>query len=251
MLALTGVRKRKTEHQSPVRIGLLLCGEVHDALQPRFGSYAHCLVDRLRLNRPGVEVKVWQAWKGQLPGDVMGADAYLISGSPASVFDQQPWVLQLADFVRRAHSARRRLLGICFGHQMIHHALGGRVERTSGWGLGLHQVHLHRPTRGLPRARPVQLYAMHRDQVVTPAEDFEHLGASDHCPWYLTRRTDQVLTIQGHPEFTPEFFRQFLDVAKAKFGADAVARARRSISDTEDGDLTCQLLNRFLLNNHT
>ncbi len=233
--------------QPPARVGLLLCGDVHDALQSRFGDYAQCLVKRLRLDNPGAEIRTWRAWKGELPDDVWDADAYLVSGSPASVFDREHWIERLGGFIRSAHSAHRRLLGICFGHQMIHQALGGHVERAAGWGLGIYPVRLYRRIAGLPDSRPVALYAMHRDQVVTPAEGFELLGGSTFCPYYLMRHTDRVLTIQGHPEFTGDFFHQFLNVAEAKFDSNALAQARREIRGSDDSDATCQLLNQFLL----
>jgi len=240
----------QVSQQRPTRVGLLLCGDVHDALQSGFGDYAQCLVRRLRLDNPGAEIRTWRAWKGDLPDDVRDADAYLVSGSPASVFDREHWIERLGSFIRDAHSAQRRLLGICFGHQMIHKALGGQVERAGRWGLGIYPVHLYQRIAGLPDSRPVALYAMHQDQVVEPAEGFELLGGSEFCPYYLMRHTDRVLTIQGHPEFTRDFFHQFLNVAEAKFDGKALAQARRQMRDADDGDAACQLLSHFLLGIH-
>ena len=248
MLSIKNPAKPLDRHERPVYIGLLLCGDVHDALQPRFGNYAQCLIKRLQLDVKGIRVKSWQVWKGELPENVMQADAYLVSGSPASVYDTEPWIERLGSFLRFAHQARRRLLGICFGHQMIHQALGGRVEPASGWGLGLYPVQLYQKLACLPDTESIALYAMHRDQVVIPAEGFEHLGGSEFCPYYLMRHTNRVLTLQGHPEFTREFFSQFLKVAEAKFDARSVIQAKKGMQVVDDSDLTCQLLNHFLLN---
>lgn len=231
----------------PPRVGLLVCGEVHEALRPEFGSYARCLARRLQLEREGVLVRTWQAWKGELPGSALEADAYLISGSPASVYDREPWIDQLGEFVRETWHAQRRLAGICFGHQMIHQALGGRVERASGWGLGAYPVQLRQPLAGLPGSRPLAIHAMHRDQVVTPAAGFELLAGSRFCPYYLMRHSHRILTIQGHPEFTRDFFYRFLEVAEARFDRQAVLRARRDMPCADDSNAVCGLLNHFLL----
>lgn len=247
MLSSRTPGRRQNTQQRPIRIGLLLCGDVHDDLQPGFGNYQNCLVKRLQLDNSGAEIRTWRAWKGELPGDVRDADAYLVSGSPASAFDREHWIEQLGRFIRGAHSAHRRLLGICFGHQIIHQALGGRVERAEGWGLGLYAVQQHQRITGLPDSRPIVLYAMHRDQVVVPAEGFELLAGSKFCPYYLMRHTNRVLTIQGHPEFTRDFFHQFLNVAEAKFDEKALAHARRTMRDSDDGEVTCQMLKHFLL----
>jgi GMP synthase-like glutamine amidotransferase len=238
--------------QRSVRIGLLLCGDVHTALQPVFDNYAGCLIERLQLQSAQFEVRTWHAWKGELPDNVMEADAYLVGGSPASVFDREPWIDRLGSFIRHAHSARRRLLGICFGHQMIHQALGGRVDRAdAGWGLGIYPIHLRRQIAGLSHKKPVALYAMHRDQVVTPAEGFEHLGGSEFCPYYLMGHTDRVLTIQGHPEFTPDFFGEFLKIAESRFDEKTVAQARLGMLGADDSEAVCQMLNGFLLGRST
>lgn len=231
-----------------MRLGLLLCGDVHTALQPMFDNYAGCLIERLQLRNAHIEVRLWHAWKGELPDKVTDADAYLVGGSPASVFDRERWIDQLGSFIRQAHSARRRLVGICFGHQMIHHALGGRVERAdAGWGLGIYPINLSRQIAGLSSKNSVALYAMHQDQVITPAEGFELLGGSEFCPHYMMSHADRVLTIQGHPEFTHNFFAEFLKLAESRFDEKSVARARLGMLGADDGEAVCQMLNGFVL----
>ncbi|MDY0249279.1 MAG: type 1 glutamine amidotransferase [Pseudomonas sp.] len=234
--------------QRPIRIGLLLCGNVHAALQPVFGSYEHCLINKLQLHGRHVEIKVWRAWQNELPYSVAEADAYVVSGSPASVLDREYWIDLLGAFIRRAHSANRRLLGICFGHQMIHHALGGKVARAStGWGLGVYSIQLYHKITSLASCESIALFAMHRDQVIVPAEGFDHLGGNAFCPYYLLSHTDNILTIQGHPEFTRHFFDAFLTVTATQFDANTVTNARLSMQKNDDSDVICGVINRFLL----
>lgn len=248
MSFINGLTRQNNTQQRPISIGLLLCGDLHLALQPVFGNYAQCLVNKFQLQGVQVEIKVWRVWQNELPDSVMEADAYVVSGSSASVFDNESWIDRLGDFICRAHNKNRRLLGICFGHQMIHHALGGKVERASaGWGLGIYPIKLYRKITSLPQCDSIALFAMHRDQVIVPAEGFDHLGGNEFCPYYLLSQTDRVLTIQGHPEFTCHFFNAFLTVAGTKFDAHTVVQARLSMQENDDSDAICRLVNDFLL----
>nr|WP_309504443.1 type 1 glutamine amidotransferase [uncultured Roseovarius sp.] len=236
----------KSPQGQQARIGLLLCGDTPEALQPKFGTYAECLVQRFQLG--AARIRVWHVHKGELPRDVGEADAYLVGGSPASVFDQHEWIAQLTGFIRRAHVGKRRLAGICFGHQIIHHALGGRVERAAqGWGIGVYSVGLTRKLPKLPVRQQLSLPAMHRDQVVQPAPDLNRYAGSDFCPNYLTGLEGRVLTLQGHPEFTIPFLDAFLSVSSHRFDAQVLERARSSLLLPEDSKGMCHVIRRFLL----
>ena len=231
-----------------MRIGLLLCGETPEALQPEFGTYADCLTKRFQLYGSQAQVRSWHVWQGEMPDDVLAADAYVVGGSPASVMDRAVWIDRLSGFIRQAHRARRRLLGICFGHQVIHHALGGMVERAAGgWGLGVYPVQVCHSLPGLAPRKTLTLPAMHRDQVVRPAMGLRRYAGTDICPYYLMGHTTKILTIQGHPEFTTDFLRAFLHVARDRFDVDVLARATSSLKTPTDSLAMCQAINRFLL----
>lgn len=234
--------------QGPLRIGLLLCGDTPETLQPRFGSYADCLIQRFQLTGPRIHVRTWRAWHGELPDHIHAADAYVVGGSPASVLDQEDWIERLGAFIRQAHRAEKRLLGICFGHQLIHHALGGKVSRAAkGWGLGVYSVDLDHPMPGLAPRKAIALRAMHRDQVVRPAFGLARYAGTDFCPYYLTGRANSVLTVQGHPEFTSDFFHAFLYEIRSRFDDDEFGRAVSSLEKPTDSQVVCQSINQFLL----
>jgi len=246
---ISSFKQQKNIQQQPIIVGLLLCGDVHLALQPEFGSYAKCLINEFQLQGKQVTIKTWQVWQNEIPDSIMEADVYVVSGSSASVFDNEPWIKRLSDFICRAHSKNRRLLGICFGHQMIHHALGGKVERAPvGWGLGIYPIKLYHKITGLSQYDSISLFAMHRDQVIVPADGFDLLGGNEFCPYYLLSQANGVFTLQGHPEFTRRFFNAFLTVAENKFDAHTVAKARLSMQKNDDSDVVCRLVNDFILN---
>ena len=235
----------KSPRGQQARIGLLLCGDTPEALQPKFGTYAECLVQRFQLG--AARIRVWHVHKGELPRDIGEADTYLVGGSPASVFDQHEWIAQLTGFIRRAHVGKRRLAGICFGHQIIHHALGGRVERAAqGWGLGVYSVGLTRKLSKLPIRQNLSLPAMHQDQVVQPAPGLNRYAGSSFCPNYLTGRKGRVLTLQGHPEFTIPFLDAFLSVISHRFEPHVLESARSSLLLPEDSTGMRRVMRDFL-----
>ncbi|SVB02287.1 uncharacterized protein METZ01_LOCUS155141, partial [marine metagenome] len=76
--------------------------------------------------------------EGEWPASIDDYDAYLITGSPCSVNEGHLWIEKLQQFVRDCLVSQKKLVGICFGHQLIASALGGTVKRRrDGWLLGV------------------------------------------------------------------------------------------------------------------
>ena len=115
-----------------MRIGLLECDHVAERYLPIAGDYGDMFGRWWRDADPDAEVVRYDAHRGVLPERPDECDAWLCTGSSASVYDDEPWIDGLADFVRAVHVARVPLVGVCFGHQLLAHALGGRTERADG-----------------------------------------------------------------------------------------------------------------------
>lgn len=198
-----------------MKIGILLCGDVPTSLVKEFGDYSSCLQKQLNLNRYG-DVTVWNVYeKFELPEHTDICDVYIIGGSPASVNDDSDWVNFLGEFIYNAFNKGRKLFGICFGHQIIHHALGGIVARSpNGWGVGPYSVTFFQDIGNIKRRKKMSLLAIHRDQVVKIAPFFDVVAGNYFCPNYMTRFKKQVLTIQGHPEFSFAFFSALINQKK-------------------------------------
>ncbi|GAB2648089.1 type 1 glutamine amidotransferase [Vibrio panuliri] len=225
-----------------MKIGILLCGDVAPELIEKFGNYADCLKAQLNLDRYG-EVKVWNVYQEhELPEDVYECDAYVIGGSPSGVNDDLEWVHHLTLYIRMAFYAKRKLFGICFGHQVINHALGGEVKKAEkGWGLGSYDVELKQDIGELKAGQRMNLIAIHQDQVVKPGKGFEVLAGSEFCPIYITRYKNQVLTVQAHPEFSGVFFNALLMMRIERFGAVQVKQA----TVLDDSPIASSIFNRF------
>lgn len=196
--------QQQISSQSPVlRIGLLLCDDVPEDGRARFGDYLGMFNRGIRAADSNIELTPYDAYKGVLPASVEEYDGYLISGSGASVFEDLPWIHALMQFVRDANDASKKVVGICFGHQLIAHALGGKTIRSdNGWGFGIHSARLNRKPDWLDaKENSYRLIVIHQDQVDTLPPGFNTLASNDFCPNSMISNGSNMLGIQGHPEF--------------------------------------------------
>src|SRR3954470_10681324 len=137
-----------------MKIAILETGRPPGDLAKRFGDYPAMFGQLLG---PGFEIESLDVEAGQLP-DPGAHGAYLITGSPAGVYEPLPWIAPLQDFIRLAGQAR--MVGICFGHQVMAEALGGQVVKSEkGWGAGLHRYDVVRREAWMDDARAIAVPA--------------------------------------------------------------------------------------------
>ena len=126
---------------NPMKIGILKTDAVRPEFVPEFGEYPDMFAALLSRVDPALEFATYDVEEGEFPDDIHAVDAYLITGSKSSVYDDKPWIKQLMQFVRELHARRKKLVGICFGHQLVARALGGHTEKSDkGWGVGAHSA---------------------------------------------------------------------------------------------------------------
>jgi len=228
------------------RVGVLLCDDLHEGLASRWSSYLALFHALLEDGRGDLAAVGWRVHAGEWPDGPEAADAWLVSGSRASVHEEPAWVPPLQRLVRRIEAAGQPLIGVCFGHQLVHAALGGEVARAGGgWGLGVYDVRLEAPLAGQSAGSPLRLLAVHQDQVMRPAPGFRRLAGGGFCPWYASQR-GALLTVQGHPEFDREFFHALLPRVRAKAGDAAVERALAALPPDDDTPAFRRLMREWL-----
>jgi GMP synthase-like glutamine amidotransferase len=182
-------------------LAILETGYPPGDLAERFGDYPAMFE---RLLGEGFEVESFDVQAGQLP-DPNAHDAVLITGSPAGVYEDLPWIEPLMAFIRAANESK--MVGVCFGHQVMAEALDGHVVKSEkGWGAGLHTYSVVHPEHWLDGSKQVAIPASHQDQVVVQPPDTEVVAASDFTPFAALAWTDRpAISFQFHPEFSPEF----------------------------------------------
>jgi GMP synthase-like glutamine amidotransferase len=190
-------------------IGILETGEPPPALLARFGRYADMFE---RMLGDGFSVTSYDVRQGRYPAMPEAHEAYLVTGSPAGVYEDHAWISELKLFLREC-KGRARLVGICFGHQIMAEAFGGRVEKSGrGWGVGLQRYELLAAEPWMEEAAPFAIAVSHQDQVVAVPPDARVVAGNVFSPNGMLVYDDQpALSFQCHPEFDPAFAKALIE----------------------------------------
>jgi GMP synthase-like glutamine amidotransferase len=190
-------------------VAILETGKPPGDLAARFGRYPAMFA---KLLGPGFATVSYDVAAGELPAEPEAHAAYLITGSPAGVYDPLPWIDPLKAFLLQA-KGKAKLVGICFGHQLMAETFGGRVTKCErGWGAGLQRYELWRPAPWTDGPASVAVPVSHQDQVLEPPPQATILGGSAFTPFGLIAYDDQpAFSMQFHPEFEPDYARALIE----------------------------------------
>ncbi|NOD95676.1 type 1 glutamine amidotransferase [Ruegeria sp. HKCCD6228] len=179
-----------------MKIGILQTGHTPEVLQEEFGDYDELFPALLRDN--GFEFVTFAVVDGTFPDGADDADGWIITGSRHGVYEDLPWIAPLEALVRDIWESGKPLIGVCFGHQIIAQALGGKVEKfAGGWAVGRTEYEYD--------GNKLWLNAWHQDQVVELPKEARVLGRNAFCENAMLAYGDTIWTVQAHPEFTNGF----------------------------------------------
>ena len=191
-----------------MKIGILATGITPDELLGEHGAYADMFVTLLnkvdkQQGQTPFDFVTFDVRDDIFPDSADQCEGWIVTGSKFGVYDNLPWMSKLKTLIHEIYDAEKPMLGICFGHQIIADAFGGKVEKFSGgWGIGLQHYQCTAP---IPFAKHTPdsftISAMHQDQVMKKPEIAEVVATSDFCKYAGLKYGQRILTFQGHPEF--------------------------------------------------
>ena len=231
-----------------MRVGLLLCDHVRPGFRTVAGDYPEFFA-RFFAEQPAIEIVTFDLTTGEFPVDLDECDAWITTGSRQSVYEDISWIVRLVEFVRRLDRERRKLVGICFGAQMIAHALGGQVARApGGWQVGLKEVTIGAVQSWMnPPADTFRILHVNGDQILTPPDRLRVLGSSTGVPISVVAVGDHFVGFQGHPEFIPAYSAVLMEARRGVLIPDEVVDAGlSSLSDAPDTRLLSEWIATFI-----
>ena len=189
-----------------MKIGILVCGHAIDEVAKNHGDYGDWFVTLLAGN--GFTFEIYPVVDMEFPASIHDADGWLLTGSRHGAYEDHAFIPRLEQFVREAYAAHVPMAGICFGHQLIAQALGGKVEKYhGGWAVG-------RQDYTFEDHGPVSLNAWHQDQVTELPKDARVIAGNDFCKHAGLVYGDRVYTVQPHPEFSNPIMAEYIELRR-------------------------------------
>lgn len=218
------------------------------AVEPTYRGYGAMFERLLRDAEAQGQFDIFNTVKGEYPATFDDYDAVLLTGSRADSFSQEPWVLSLREKVEGLLQSRKKLIGVCFGHQLIALCLGSKVGRSPhGWGAGRMQYQWLAPDLpGAEGREDIALLASHQDQVFDLPAGARLLATSEFCPVAAFAVDEHVLCVQAHPEFVEDYSQFLLNKRRAVLGEDKFQDCVQSLSHGHEGLAVARMMVAFV-----
>jgi GMP synthase-like glutamine amidotransferase len=275
--------------KTPLRIAILECDTPLPSVLEKYGRYDRIFTALLETAAEGLGLTpekdlVLSGFdvvdKQEYP-NLEDIDAVLLTGSSMYIhevlvslltltehdsFESDPWILKLVEFTEKVLKQDSiRIIGVCFGHQILGRALGVKVGRSdNGWEISVLPVELSSKGKEIfqqdtlvcqfylplyPSNKTQAIHQMHKDIVHTYPPGVEKLGASPRCLVQGMYKKDAFISVQGHPEFTEGIMIELVKTRNQQGifddtqSKDALARS----GEHHDGVVIAKAFLRFLL----
>ncbi|KAK4271332.1 hypothetical protein QN277_020041 [Acacia crassicarpa] len=229
------------------RYAVLLCAEDSEYVRKKYGGYFGVFIRML-----AEEGETWDVYKvvsGEFPEDDGGLDLYdgfVITGSCNDAHGNDAWIHRLIALIRKLHSMKKKILGICFGHQILCRALGGKVSRSpTGWDIGVRIITLKTSSPSVMLPSKLSVIQCHRDEVWEVPAKAEVIGWSEKTAIEMFKLGDHIMGIQGHPEYNIDILFHLIDrlvqrhLILEAYGVEARAKVMLTEPDREAWKKIC------------
>ena len=229
-----------------MKIGILKCDSTNEHFRKEHGDYPEMFISLFQSVEPFLEFETYDVILREFPNNLQDNDVYLISGSRYGVNDGDNWIDDLEKFVLELQHRKHPLIGICFGHQMIAKALGGKTElATQGWGAGVqkYQKILTEPWME-PDLKQFSILSFHKDQVTKLPEGAVLIAENDFCPYSAYYIGEWLISFQGHPELTKDYVKDLLHYRENILGKEILESGLKSLEkEIQPGIIAKWILN--------
>ncbi|MCJ1229540.1 hypothetical protein MMC12_006207 [Toensbergia leucococca] len=240
------------------RIAVLECDTPLAHTRAKYGSYGGVFISLLQAGAeaskiPSQDLKIstWDVVNEEKYPELENIDAILITGSRFNAFDDTPWLLRLVEYVKNVLAQDRvRIIGVCFGHQVVGRAMGAKVARSNrGWEASVCEVDLSEKGREVFGKQKLNLHQMHKDIVYHYPGGVQELGSSPKCEvqgMYVPRR---LITVQGHPEFNKDIVTELLETRHEQriFDDETFEDGMARVGNAQDGVVVAKAFLRFAM----
>ncbi|KAL9625258.1 MAG: hypothetical protein Q9160_000660 [Pyrenula sp. 1 TL-2023] len=244
----------------PFRIAVLECDTPLENTKAKYGGYGGCFEALLRAGARqldqvdpvnDLQFTFWDVVSNDEYPKLSEIDAVLLTGSKHNSFDDIPWINTLVDFTARVLAQDRvRVIGVCFGHQIVGRAMNVKVGRNDdGWETAVNDVQLSAKGKEIFQAETLSIHQMHRDIVFAYPQGVQELGSSPVCKVQGMYAPGRLITVQGHPEFNEEIMTEILNARHVigVFDDDTFEAALKRVVKPHDGIVVSKAFLRFLL----
>ncbi len=212
-----------------MQIGILQTGQAPDALRAATGDYPDMFAQLLAA--PDMTFRTWHVEAMDFPASPSDADGWLITGSRHGAYEDHAFIPRLEQFIRDVFASGRPIVGICFGHQIMAQAMGGRVEKfAGGWAVGPQTYDFDGQT--------LRLNAWHQDQVTVAPPGAQTVASNDFCRHAALAYGGSGFSVQAHPEFGDAFVQGLIDTrGRGVVPEDRLRDATQALGQRSDADV--------------
>lgn len=231
-----------------LRGAILKCDDVRDEYIQRYGGYPEMIEAMFAAIGANIDFDTFDCRQEQFPPKIARYDFFIITGSKHSVYENSSWIQATIELIKRIEAARIKLIGICFGHQLIAQAHGIAVEKSDkGWGLGLATNRMLSREPWMQNAPgELHLIVSHQDQITAIDSDAKLLASSAFCPFFFVQWSNHCLSIQGHPEWLNDYARERIRDRRELLSTEQVEKALASLDKEPDNALVARWMLDFI-----